>query len=128
VDAQGRIAGEFTARTIRTGGALETTDAPDVLALGRSVVQRLKLRGVATLELTRGSDGTLYLLGVHARFGLWHTVGARAGVNIPAFVYADLVGSERPAAPKPRPSVPTAPPAPPAPPVAASRVPQSVEA
>ena len=103
VDAQGRPAAEFTGRKIRTwpthygmSTALETTDAPDVLALGRSLVQRLKLRGVAKFDLKRDADGRLYLLEINARFNLWHHVGARAGVNIPAVVYADLIGAERP--------------------------------
>lgn len=104
VDAQGKPAAEFTGRKIRTwptqygmSTALETTDAPDVIALGRALVQRLKLRGVAKLDLKRGADNQLYLLEVNARFNLWHHLGARAGVNIPAVVYADLAGSERPA-------------------------------
>jgi predicted ATP-grasp superfamily ATP-dependent carboligase len=104
IDAQGRIAGEFTGRKIRTwpvrfghSTALETTHAEDVAALGRSLAQRLKLRGVAKFDFKRGADGQLYLLEVNARFNLWHHLGARAGVNIPALVYADLVGIERPA-------------------------------
>ena len=105
VDAQGHVAGEFAGRKIRTwpvryghSSALETTDAPDVLALGRSLVQRLKLRGVAKFDFKRGPAGDLFLLEVNARFNLWHHLGARAGVNIPALVYADLAGLERPAA------------------------------
>jgi predicted ATP-grasp superfamily ATP-dependent carboligase len=102
VDGQGRIAGEFAGRKIRTwppqyghSSALETTDAADVLALGRSLVQRLKLRGVAKFDFKRGEDGQLYLLEINARFNLWHHLGARAGVNLPALVYSDLVGVER---------------------------------
>jgi predicted ATP-grasp superfamily ATP-dependent carboligase len=112
VDAQGRIAGEFTGRKVRTwpaeyghSTALETTDTADVTALGRSLVQRLKLRGVAKFDFKRGPDGQLYLLEVNARFNLWHHVGARAGVNLPALVYADLAGTERPASAVARPGV-----------------------
>jgi predicted ATP-grasp superfamily ATP-dependent carboligase len=36
------------------------------------------------------------LLEVNARFNLWHLPGAVAGVNLPALVYADLVGLPRP--------------------------------
>jgi predicted ATP-grasp superfamily ATP-dependent carboligase len=104
VDAAGKIAGEFTGRKIRTwpdhyghSTALETTDSADVLALGRSLVQKLKLRGVAKFDFKRAPDGRLFLLEVNARFNLWHHLGARAGVNIPALVYADLAGTERPA-------------------------------
>jgi predicted ATP-grasp superfamily ATP-dependent carboligase len=36
------------------------------------------------------------LLEVNPRFNLWHNPGARAGVNLPALVYADLTGTPRP--------------------------------
>jgi D-aspartate ligase len=35
-------------------------------------------------------------LEINPRFNLWHHAGAVAGVNIPALVYADLVGISRP--------------------------------
>lgn len=105
VEASGGIVGEFTGRKIRTwpvsfgdSTAIEVTEAPDVLALGRDVIRRLKLRGVAKLDFKRGPDGHLSLLEVNPRFNLWHHVGARAGVNLPALVYADLVGWPRPPA------------------------------
>ena len=103
VDAAGEIAGEFTGRKIRTwptafgdSTALEITEMPDVAALGRELVRRLGLTGVAKLDFKRGPDGLLYLLEVNPRFTLWHHLGARAGVNLPAVVYADLIGAARP--------------------------------
>jgi len=103
VDGGGDIAAEFTGRKIRTfprefghSTALEVTDASDVLALGRSLTGRLGLGGVAKFDFKRHPDGTLYLLEVNPRFNLWHHLGARAGVNIPAIVYADLMGQPRP--------------------------------
>jgi predicted ATP-grasp superfamily ATP-dependent carboligase len=103
VDERGDIAGEFTGRKLRTwpaeygfSTALVTSDAPDVVVLGRDIVARLELRGVAKLDFKRAPDGRLHLLEVNPRFNLWHHVGARAGVNIPALVYADLVGETRP--------------------------------
>jgi D-aspartate ligase len=105
VDDRGEVAGEFTGRKIRTAPrehgistALETTDAPDVLAAGRDVVERLGLRGVAKLDFKRGPDGRLHLLEVNPRFTLWTHVGALAGVNLPAIVHADLTGRPRPPA------------------------------
>ena len=102
VDDSGETVGEFTGRKIRTwpvlhgdSTALVITDAPDVTALGRDLVGRLGLRGVAKLDFKRAPDGRLYLLEVNPRFTLWHHLGARAGVNIPALVYADLVGLPR---------------------------------
>jgi len=102
VDEPGNTVGEFTGRKIRTwptshgdSTALVTTDAPDVMALGRDLVRRLDLRGVAKFDFKRAPDGRLYLLEVNPRFTLWHHLGARAGVNVPALVYADLVGEPR---------------------------------
>ncbi len=109
VDARGALVGEFTGRKIRTwppeygdSTALVITDAPDVTALGRELVGRLELRGVAKLDFKRAPDGRLYLLEVNPRFTLWHHLGARAGVNLPALVYADMVGLPRPRVPKAR--------------------------
>lgn len=104
VDADGQILGEFTGRKIRTypreygdSTALITTDQPDVTALGRSLVQRLQLRGVAKFDFKRSPDGALYLLEVNPRVNLWHHLGALAGVNLPAIVYGDLLGHPKPA-------------------------------
>ena len=104
VDRTGEIAGQFTGRKIRTyptryghSTAIETTRVADVADLGREVVRRLGLRGVAKVDLKRGPDGRLHLLEVNPRFNLWHHLGAVAGVNLPALVYADVVGDPRPA-------------------------------
>ena len=103
VDERGNIVGEFAGRKIRTwpaaygdSTALETSDAEDVLMLGRTLVKRLKFRGVAKFDFKRGPDGRLHLLEVNPRFNLWHHLGAVAGVNLPALVYGDLIGAPRP--------------------------------
>lgn len=105
VDGDGRILGEFTGRKIRTypreygeSTALETTDKADVAALGRELVHRLELRGVAKFDFKRAPDGRLYLLEVNPRFNLWHHLGALAGVNLPAIVHHDLMGQPKPEA------------------------------
>jgi len=99
------IAGEFTGRRIRTfplecgqSTAVEIVWLPDVAEAGREVVTRVGLRGVAKLDFTRDAAGRLHLLEINPRFNLWHYPGALAGVNLPAIVYADLTGSERPRA------------------------------
>jgi len=105
VDEQGEIAGEFTGRKVRTypreygdSTALVTTNATDVAELGREMVHRLRLHGVAKFDFKRAPDGRLYLLEVNPRFNLWHHLGALAGVNLPALVYSDLTGQPRPLA------------------------------
>ncbi|RFU22378.1 PIG-L family deacetylase [Geodermatophilus marinus] len=112
VDASGRVAAEFTGRKVRTypmalghSTAVVTSEEPDVLHLGREVVAALDLRGVAKLDFKRDDDGRLWLLEVNPRYNMWHNVGAAAGVNIPAVVWADLVGRPRPATTPARPGV-----------------------
>lgn len=104
VDDRGAIAGEFTGRKIRTYPALhgystavEVVELPDVAALGRDVLARLELRGVAKADFKRDENGRLHLLEVNPRFNLWHHPAAVAGVNLPALVHADLTGTRRPA-------------------------------
>jgi D-aspartate ligase len=103
VDRTGAIAAEFTGRKIRTwpvncghSTALEISDAADVKRQGRAAVEKLGLHGVAKFDFKRAPDGRLHLLEINPRFNLWHHLGAVAGVDIPAFVYADLVGRPRP--------------------------------
>jgi D-aspartate ligase len=103
IAASGAIAGEFTGRKIRTyplnyglSSAVEITELPDVADLGRDVLRRLGLRGVAKVDFKRDRRRRLHLLEVNPRFNLWHHPAAVAGVNLPALVHADLTGSLRP--------------------------------
>jgi D-aspartate ligase len=105
VDHQGRVAGDFTGRKIRTyplsydhTTALTITEAADARHLGHNIVERLALTGVAKLDFKRDPQGNLRLLEINPRFNLWHHPGAVAGLNIPALVYADLAGRPRPQA------------------------------
>lgn len=110
-DETGEIIAEFTGKKIRTypvscgfTTALSITDVPDVLNMGRKLVEQLDLRGIAKFDFKRSPDGELLLFEINARTSLWNHPGARAGVNIPAAVYADLTGRRRPAlAAHPRP-------------------------
>jgi D-aspartate ligase len=103
IDADGRVAGEFTGRKLRTypsgygySTALTITNSPDVRNLGRELCERIGLRGVAKLDFKRDDTGRLHLFEVNPRFNLWHHPGALAGINLPALVYADLTGRPRP--------------------------------
>jgi D-aspartate ligase len=102
VDPDGEIAGEFTGRKIRTyplelgmSTALVTTADQRVTRLGRDFIGRIGLHGPAKLDFKRGPDGELRLLEVNPRFTLWVHAGAVAGVNLPALMYADLIGAPR---------------------------------
>ena len=112
VDDAGMTVGEFTGRKIRTyppaygeTTALEITDEQDVAELGREATRRLELRGVAKFDFKRDAAGRLHLLEVNPRFNLWHHPGAKAGVNLPALVHADLTGLARPEGQRARPGV-----------------------
>ena len=103
VDGRGEVVGEFTGRKIRTwptsygvSSAVEVVDLPEVRRIGREVLERIGLTGVAKLDFKRAPDGRLRLLEINARFNLWHYPGALAGVDLPALVYADLTGGPRP--------------------------------
>ena len=109
VDESGQTVAEFTGKKIRTypsecgySTALEITDSADVVALGRALSERLGIRGVSKFDFKRGAEGELRLLEINPRFNLWHHPAARAGVNLPALVYADLVGLPRARKPRAR--------------------------
>ncbi len=102
----------FTGRKLRTwppeygnSTALTTSDSDDVRYLGSRVVTRLGLRGAVKVDFKRDPDGCLWLLEVNPRFSLWHNLGARAGVNLPALVHADLSGTPRPVITEARPGL-----------------------
>src|SRR5262249_2816852 len=112
IDDDREVVGEFTGRKIRTlppryghSTALTTTDAADVVHLGREIVQRVGLTGLVKVDFKRAPEGDLRLLEINPRFTLWHHLGAIAGVNLPALVYADLVVLPRPPVRRARPNV-----------------------
>jgi predicted ATP-grasp superfamily ATP-dependent carboligase len=103
VNDRGDLSAEFTGRKVRTlpvqlgrSTAVTITDVADVRELGRDVVARLRLGGVAKLDFKRDANGRLWLLEVNPRYTLWMHPAARAGVNVPAIVWADLAGRSRP--------------------------------
>ncbi|MDQ3766445.1 MAG: ATP-grasp domain-containing protein [Actinomycetota bacterium] len=99
VDEHGDVIAEFTGRKLRTkpmefgrSTAIVITDASDIKELGRAITAKLELHGVAKLDFKRDADNALWLLEVNPRYTLWCHPAARAGVNIPALVWADLTG------------------------------------
>jgi len=110
VDRDGAVVGQFTGRKIRTrpaeygdSTALVVTDAPDVAALGTEVLESTGVRGMVKTDFKRGPDGELALLEVNPRCTLWHHLAARAGLNLPALLYADVTGRPRPPGRRARP-------------------------
>jgi D-aspartate ligase len=112
VNADGDILGEFTGRKIRTtpaafgySTAVMTTDEQDVIELGRRVVRAMGVLGVAKIDFKRDADGKLWVFEVNARFNLWVRLGAAAGVNLPALMFADVTGQPLPAVRRARPGM-----------------------
>lgn len=107
-DVYGRIRGEYTGRKIRTfpsrygvSSCVEIEDEQVVKDIGRDIVQRIGLRGVAKLDFKIDAPtGELKLLEINPRFSLWNYPGACAGVNLPLLAYRDLVDGD--AGPAPR--------------------------
>ena len=109
VDDHARVVAEFTGAKVRTrpttfgySTALRITEAADVAEAGRALVDSLRFRGVLKADLKRDERGTLHLLEVNPRFIQWHHLGAAAGVNLPALVYADLTGQAGTSVPQAR--------------------------
>jgi predicted ATP-grasp superfamily ATP-dependent carboligase len=108
----GTVVADFTGAKLRTrpaqyghSTALTITYDAEVVQLGRDIVGRLGLDGVAKLDFKRAPDRRLLLLEINPRFNLWHHPAAIAGVNLPALVWSDLTGGARPSISPPRPGV-----------------------
>jgi D-aspartate ligase len=108
VDEAGAVVGEFTGRKIRTSPphfgfstAVEVVELPDVARVGRDVLERVGIRGVAKADFKRDEKGRLHLLEINPRFTLWQHPAAIAGVNLAALVHADLSGEPRGAGRRP---------------------------
>jgi predicted ATP-grasp superfamily ATP-dependent carboligase len=103
----GRLLASFCGRKLRTwppvageSALCELVIDPDVETAGRTVVERLGIRGPFKIDLLRDPrGGTIYTLEVNARFNLWHHLGAAHGVNLPALAYDYLVHGRAPARP-----------------------------
>ncbi|HXH02168.1 MAG TPA: hypothetical protein VNN09_02500 [Candidatus Competibacteraceae bacterium] len=100
VSRDGRLAGEYTGRKIRTyplhygiSSCVEVTELPAVREAGRRILERLPCVGVAKMDFKRHPEtGELFLLEINPRFNLWNYPAAVAGVNLPLLAYLDALG------------------------------------
>jgi predicted ATP-grasp superfamily ATP-dependent carboligase len=105
----GRLLASFCGRKLRTYPAvagesalLELVLDPEVETAGRTVVDKLGVRGPFKVDLIRDQrNGQLYTLEVNARFNLWHHLGAAHGVNLPLVAYEYLVDDYSPPSRRP---------------------------
>ena len=93
----------FTGRKLRTYPALvgessfiELAPNAELERIGREIAERLELKGVFKMDLKRDRGGRFHLLEINARYNLWHYLGAKNGVNLPAIAYRYLTRGERP--------------------------------
>jgi D-aspartate ligase len=94
-DEQGKLLAWFIGRKIRTyppltgdSSYLELAHDPELASLGRSLAQKIGLKGVFKMDFKRHAEtGEFFLLEVNARFNLWHYLGAQAGVNLAQVAY-----------------------------------------
>lgn len=105
-DGEGRILACFTGRKIRTSPELtgmstflELAHDPAFEAFGRDAAMKMGLVGPYKIDCKKSAhDGGFRVLEVNARYNLWHYLGARNGVNLPAIAYRHLVHGTRPEA------------------------------
>jgi D-aspartate ligase len=77
----------------RASTFVETVEAPLLEELSVAFLRSIDYYGLVELEYKRDErDGAYKLLDVNARTWGYHTVGARAGVDFPALLFADQMG------------------------------------
>ena len=104
-DEQGKLLAWFIGRKLRTYPALtgestflELEHDKAFAFVGRHVAARLGLRGPFKIDFKQDPVSSAWrVLEVNARYNLWHNVGARNGINLPAIAYDYLVYGRRPA-------------------------------
>jgi D-aspartate ligase len=77
----------------RSSTFVETTDIPELESLSQRFLHEIDYYGLVELEYKRDAfDGRFKLLDVNARTWGYHSLGARAGVDFPALLFADQLG------------------------------------
>jgi len=100
VEPGGGVRAEFMGRKLRLspphfglGTYVASCWEEDVAATGREVMARTGYRGVADVNFKRDSrDGSLWLLEVNPRFGLWTSLAVACGVDLPWWTYRSALG------------------------------------
>ena len=81
----------------RSSTLVVTVENPEVEALGRRVLARLALTGLAEVEFKRDDrDGSYRLLDINLRVWGWHTIGRRAGLDFPFLAWRQALGQQVP--------------------------------
>lgn len=75
-----------------------STEAEDLDRVSITFLEKLGYRGLGGIEFKRDArDGSLKLIELNPRFGLWDALGQRVGVDTAAVAYLDAIGAQLPA-------------------------------
>jgi D-aspartate ligase len=81
----------------RSSTLVVTVENPDVEELGRRILAKLSLTGLAEVEFKRDDrDGAYRLLDINLRVWGWHTIGRRAGLDFPFLAWRQTLGHQVP--------------------------------
>jgi D-aspartate ligase len=97
-----RLLGYFTGQKLRIdpihfGSAtyMRTYSSDEMLPLCRKILDNSGYHGPAGIEFKKDDrDGSLKLIEINTRFGLWDVMGSKLGVNLFELAYNDLTGNE----------------------------------
>ncbi len=93
--------GYFVGQKIRTypveygqSCALRLTDYPGIVEMSLNLLKRIRYKGPIKIDYKLDPrSGKLYLLELNpTRYNMWHYLGARGGVNLPALAYQYMMG------------------------------------
>lgn len=90
--------GHYCGRKIRTypydyglSCYLKLIKNEDVTNTSLDILKRLKFKGPIKIDYKLDEkSGKIYLLELNTRYNMWHYIGARAGINLPAIAYKYL--------------------------------------
>lgn len=68
---------------------------PELEILGSKLLRAMKFYGICEIEFVRDPrDQKFKLLEINPRIWGWHTIASAAGVNLPWYLYSDIMGKE----------------------------------
>lgn len=98
-DATGQVTAWSTGHKIRqypphagTITAGRVVPMPELVRLGRALLDGLEYRGIANTEFKQAPDGSFKLIEVNPRPGMWNASALATGVNLPNLAYSEAKG------------------------------------
>jgi len=102
ITEEGKFLGYYVGRKIRTNppkyglsSCLRLVEYPEVVEMSLEILRKINFKGPVKLDFKLDQkSGELFLLEINARYNMWHYIGARAGINLPALSYRYYSGAE----------------------------------